>query len=292
MSGAAQRIEVRSDLADVPVRWSWLSHFLSSALHAREAALHGREPTAAMKLGTAGHAVSFEQPFDVFREVNPKTGKVWTRGAKAWDEAKADRDKRGIALITVVEYDKACRIRDALRSHPEAAPLLFGAGVVREQPIDWTRHGRKCSSRPDARKPGDWIADLKCVKTARPDRFTSAARWNGYPGQLRFYREADCFEMGRGVGALGVDTYNVAIEPFPPYAITVFELDPTARDHGDRSIATCWEALEQAERFNEWPGYAEGIVPLVIEQDDGEEMFLDDGDQADTEDRDDDQEDL
>lgn len=278
---------IRSDLADVPVRWSWLSHFLSSALHAREQALHGKEPTPAMKLGTAGHVVTFEQPYEVFRKTNPKTGKVWNRSAKAWDEDEARCKADGIELLTVAEYDKACRIRDALRGNRDAERLLFGPDVVREQPIHWVRRGRACSSRPDARKPGDWIADLKCVRTARPDRFASSCRFNGYPGQLRYYREADCFEMGRHVDSLHVDLYVVAIEPFAPYAVTVFELDPTAREHGDRTIATCWELLTQAEATNYWGGYAEGVVPLVIPANDEASIDWNDIDPPDPEDRDD-----
>ena len=280
----------RSDLADVPVRWSWLSHFLSSAMHAREAALHGKDPTPAMKLGTAGHVVTFDQPFEVFRKENPKTGKVWTRGAKAWDEELERCEASGIELLTVAEYDKACRIRDALRGNRDAEWLLFGPDVVREQPIHWVRRGRACSSRPDARKPGDWIADLKCVRTARPDRFASACRFNGYTSQLVFYAEADAFECGRDPRSLASEMlplYNVAIEPFAPFAVTVFELDRTAREHGERILATCWEALTQAEATNYWGGYAEGVVPLVIPANDEAAIDWNDIDPPDPEDRDD-----
>lgn len=276
MIDRAEPAPIVSDLADRPVRWSWLSHFLSSALHARHAALHGKEPTAAMKLGTAGHAVAFEQPYEVFREVNPKSGKVWNRSAKAWKDAKADNEARGSVLITVGEYDKACWIRDALRSHPDAAPLLFGAGVVREEHIVWTRHGRACSSRPDARKPGaaGWTADLKCSRTAKPAQVTAAARWNGWPGQLAFYREADCFATGRHVESLGHDLFNVVIEPFPPYAITVFQHDQVTRDFGARMVALCWEKLVQHEAINEWPAYVQSIAPLVVEYDE-DVQFID-----------------
>ncbi len=276
MNAAANaNISVVSDLADHPVRWSWLSHFLSSALHAKEAALHGKEPTPAMKLGTAGHVVTFEQPYDVFRAISPKTGKTWNRNSKAWDEFETDCEARGVTPLTVAEYDKACRIRDALRGHADAAPLLFGMGVVREQTIRWSRDGRACSSRPDARKPGDWIVDLKCCRTAKPDRFARGFKWTTYPGQFIYYREADCYDTGRSVDRLGPDLYCVAIEPFAPFAITVFELDATARDYGAGQVTTCWEQLTEAERFNRWGGYSESIVQLSIESDDGDLTFVD-----------------
>jgi hypothetical protein len=183
-------------------------------------------------------------------------------------------------LLTVKEYDHGCRMRDALRSHADAAALLFGPGVVLEQPIHWARGStlRACSSRPDARKPGDWIVDLKTCRTAKPERFTNAAKWSGYPGQLAYYREADKFERGVHVDSLAAaDLYIVAIEPFAPYAITVFRFDVTASDYGARQVDTCWGRLVEAEASNTWPAYVESIAPFVIEDDgDGELTFIDD----------------
>lgn len=256
-----------SRLAHVPVRWSWLSQFGQSAAHALESALHGKEPTVSMKLGTAGHVVTFEQPFEVFRAVNPKTGAVWTRSAKAWDEAEADCAARGVTLLTVAEYDKACRIRDALRGHSDAASLLFGPGVVVEQRIAWDRDGRACASTPDARKPDAWIVDLKVVRSAAPRKFCIAAWRAGYPGQLMFYREADRHDLGLHPDSLGVDLFNVAVESSPPYAVQVYELPTATRDYGANLIGRYWEALRVAEECDEWPAYSLGRVMLEIDED-------------------------
>lgn len=293
MNAAASLVEpVRSDLADTPARWSWLWSIMASPAHAREAALRGKDPTISMKLGTAGHAVTFEQPYKVFRKENPKTGKVWNRSAKEWKEDDAQCKAEGSVLLTVKEYDKACRIRDALRGHPDAAALLFGDGVLLEQPIHWHRGADKrvCSSRPDARKPGQWTADLKVVRSANPApyMFPLAAKRAGYLGQLAYYREADCFELGRSLDVLGPDLYLVAVEPFPPWAVTVFELDRTAREHGEKNVAACWELLTAHEAINSWPAYSHSIVPLVVEDRDDDFSAID---PPDPEDRDD-QEDL
>lgn len=250
----------RSDLADVPVRWSWLSHFGSSPLHARHAALHGREPSTSMRLGTAGHVVAFDQPYVVWAE---------RRAGKLWEEFRERHERDGTVVLSAKEYSHGCAMRDALRSHPLAAPLLYGDGVIREQHLRWERHGRACSSRPDARKPGEWIVDLKTCRTAHPSRFQAAARWSGYCGQLRFYQEADLVERGLGLGSLRTaGLFIVAIEPVPPYAITVFELDASARRFGERSVAACWEQLVACEASNAWPSYSQSIVPFTA--DDGE----------------------
>ena len=66
----------------VPVRWSWLSRFAQSAAHARHAALYGKDPTPAMKLGTATHAAVFEP-----HRLVEYTGKV--RRGKEWEAFQA-----------------------------------------------------------------------------------------------------------------------------------------------------------------------------------------------------------
>jgi hypothetical protein len=290
VTAAAQRVSaIVSDLAHVPARWSVLSQ--PTPAHMRHAALYRNEPTACMKLGTAGHAVTFDVPYEVFRVENPKTGKVWNRNAKAWDEFEADCEARGVVPLTVAEYDKASAIRDALRGNPDAEALLFGAGVVRERRLVWERDGRACASIPDARRAGDFVADLKVVRSADPApyRFPLAAKRAGYPGQLMFYREADCYERGVHVESLScADLYNVAVESSPPYAVTVFRLDPTAREFGQRLLASRWELFRSCEAVNVWPAYSQSIVPLVIEEDriEGDD-YIDPPDEADQHDQED-----
>lgn len=268
-----------SDLADRPVRWSILSQ--PTPAHMRHAALFGKEPTAAMKLGTAGHAVAFEVPFEVFDAVSPKTGEVTTRNSKAWKEFEADCIDRGVVPLMPAEYEKACAIRDALHACADARDLLFGADVLRETRLTWIREGRACSGIPDARRPGDTIADLKVVRSSdpAPHRFPRSARDYGYPGQLVFYREADCIDRGVRVDSLlRADLYNVAVESAPPHAVTVFRLDHTAQAYGERLLRAKWEVFRNCEASNAWPAYSQSVV----------EMSIDDFSQADDDDSDDD----
>lgn len=265
------------DPRTVPVRWSWLSRFSLSAAHARHAANRGNsdEGTLAMKLGTGVHALAFDQPFSVFGpgvfEGKPHKGR---RGTKAWKAFKAEHDRTlGVAapILTVKEHAHAAAMAHALRTDPIAAPILYGDGVEHETLIEWTRNGRKCRSRTDARLPGCWIADLKTCRTAQPSRFIRAANWAGYPGQLCFYDEADAYHTARDVTADPIPLYIVAIESAPPYVVVVYQLDEFAIDAGRRTVADYWAALNRAEGDGAWHGYSQSVCRFTA--DDPKEAF-------------------
>lgn len=265
------------DTRTVPVRWTWLSKMDLSAQHAAHAAKTCGDDTGsiAMRFGIGVHAVAFGQPFEVFRETSPKTGKVWNRNAKAWDEFEAACKAAGAHPLMPDEYDDACRIRDALYADRDASRLLFGPGVINEGPISWKRDGRDCSSRLDARKPGGWIADLKSCRSAQPKRFQNVADWYGYLGQLAFYEEADAFATGRDVEANPIPLYIVAIESAAPHAIVTYELDEAARAKGRRTVDRHWRALMLAESSQVWSGYSQSIVPLTVDAANDEPTELD-----------------
>ncbi len=242
----------------VPVRWSWLSRFAQSAAHARHAALRGKDPTPAMKLGTATHAAVFEP-----HRLVEYAGKV--RRGKEWDAFQAAQAPDAV-IVNARELAHAQAVAAALVADPIAAPLLFGDGVIHERKIAWARHGRSCMSTPDARKPGEWIVDLKTCRSALPSQFVRAATWAGYPGQLAFYQEADAFDAA--LDEPRADLYIVAVEPFPPYAVTTFRLDDFAIDLGRRTIAAYWNAMTACEASDYWPGYAQSAVTFTADDPD------------------------
>ena len=260
----------------VPVRWSWLSRFAQSAAHARHAALRGKDPTPAMKLGTAVHAAVFEPHRLVLyaggeKAVIDKKGKTTVKTytdvkqGGFWEEFKAAQAPDAV-IINARELAHAQAVAAALVADPIAAPLLFGDGVIHERKIEWARHGRSCTSTPDARKPGEWIVDLKTCRSALPSQFVRAATWAGYPGQLAFYQEADAFDAA--LDEPRADLYIVAVEPFPPYAVTTFRLDDFAIDLGRRTIAAYWNAMAACEASDYWPGYAQSAVTFTADDPD------------------------
>lgn len=269
-----------SRIAHVPVRWSWLRGFASSAAHALYTAQYGKEATPAMKLGTIAHAATLE----------PHRLKLFTAGeyTDKKGKSKAHSDiKRGkgydlfamgqpadAVIVNARELVKARAIAEALhradaeRIHPvtgEPLPLLFGPGVLREQNIKWTRNGRACSSTPDARLPGRWIVDLKAARTGSPDRYPRDSTRQGYQAQLVMYDEADAYERTGDYRDVGCELYSVVVEPFPPYVVTTYRLEASAVSSGNRILSSWWEQLAACEAIDYWPGYSQSVVDFCVD---------------------------
>lgn len=269
-----------SRIAHIPVRWSWLSRIESSPAHALWHAEHGSDPTPVMKMGSAGHAATFEpHRLRVYTggTLIDEKGKAKTysdtRQGKCWEAFKAAQPADAV-IVNARELEIANQIAAALRRADEERrdvdgrplPLLFGPGVLRERNIRWTRNGRACSSTPDARLPGSWVADLKIARSGKPDRYVRSATWSGYPAQLAFYQEADAYETGEDID--GIRLFSVVAEPFPPYVVTTYELDAHAIDLGRRKIAEWWNRLIDCEATDTWPGYSSSVVTFTADDPD------------------------
>lgn len=229
------------DPRTVPVRFSALKHFARSALHYWQACQRNDEPTLAMRLGTAYHAVMFDQPVQVF------LGKQ--RRGKAWDAFKvAHADK---TILNATEYARAQAMLARLKAHPLAARLMFAEGNVYEDQIAWQIGARACASRPDAyNRAQGFVLDYKTTVDATEERFQPQAWRMFYPAQLRFY--ADALECAQGWRP--TRHYLIAQETKAPYDVTVHEVTPECLDVSARIIRLWWEKLLGCEAENAWPG--------------------------------------
>jgi hypothetical protein len=269
-----------SRIAHLPMRFSTLARFGSSPAHALHAATVGFESTMAMRMGTSAHAATLEpHKLVVYRAgtFTDKKGKTRDhsdrRDGEAWEQFRARKDHPADAVfVNEREHGIATAIAAALRQADAARrdldgrplPLLFGPGVVREANIRWTRHGRACSSTPDARLPGKWIADLKIARSGKPSQFIRAATWAGYHAQLEFYSEADAAVMGLPEPTARL--FSVVVEPFAPYVVTTYELDAFAIDAGRRLVDGWWSTLVDCEATDYWPGYAPTLARFTCEE--------------------------
>lgn len=253
-----------SRIAHLPMRFSTLSRFASSPAHALHAATVGFESTMAMRMGTAGHAATLEPHRLVVYPGKVRRGKEWDAFAAAQpaDAVIVNEREHGIATAIAAALRQADAERRDLDGRP--LPLLFGPGVEREENIRWTRHGRACSSTPDARLPGKWIADLKIARSGKPSQFIRAATWAGYHAQLEFYAEADAAVMDLPEPTARL--FSVVVEPFPPYVVTTYELDAFAIDAGRRLVDGWWSTLVDCESTDYWPGYAQALARFTCEE--------------------------
>lgn len=254
------------DTAALEVHFSALKQMVRSPAHCLHAlTAPWGESTLAQRLGTVVHTATFEP-----HRLALFTGKV--RRGKDFDAFKADQLDDAV-IVNAKEMAHGMSIANALQRHPDASRILFGGGVIHEREIKWSRNGRACSSRPDARIPGRMIADLKTCRTAHPERFVREAIWNGHHAQVRFYDEADAIETGRPFGAnrSDLDLYVVAVESAAPYVVQVYQLDASAIVAADRAIGLWWDTFSACERENVWPGYSQCVQPLMC---DDPENFL------------------
>ncbi len=266
---AALEAETRDPLT-APVRFSALKKIKCPALYLH-ALMTGDDPSlaarigAALKLGSAVHAATLEphrvvvfgpgEWTDEKGKTKPHKGK---RNGGAWDQFRAKQPSDAV-IVTPKEHRITSAIASALRDHPEAGPLLYGAGVIREQQILWAHDGRAYSSRPDARIPGVEVTEVKTCRSADPDKFIWDIVRFHYREQLRMYDEADAYEVGEDYRTrTPIPLRIVAVETAPPHVIQVYRLHRSAIMAADRSIAWWREKLRTCESANYWPGYAQG----------------------------------
>jgi PDDEXK-like domain of unknown function (DUF3799) len=238
-----------------PVRFTHLKLMALSAAHYLEAA---RKETGSMERGTALHSLVLGG-----KQVLAYPGKV--RRGKEYDAFVAANTNAQI--LTASDYGRAAGMAEAVLRNRQAMEVLAGQ---HELEIDWTCLGRKCQSHLDVLGGGgQWITELKSAVSSNPDRFAWQSQRMAYNAQLAFYWEA-VLQSGLGVPR---DAYVVAVESSAPYVVTVMRLTARALDQGQRSFRLWLERLLGCEAANEWPGYAEGIVPLDVPEDDAELVF-------------------
>lgn len=228
----------------------WTLHTRSPA-HARVE----KEQSNAMAMGVAVHCAVLEPDHFESRFVRGPDD----RRGKKWTEAL---EEHGGRLLTSGDYDDALAVRDALRFDPTISKLV-GPQTMREAsafaPCPETGLIRRC--RPDAYDArAALMADLKVTTDARPEQFARRVEQFGYHAQEAHYTDTWGAAGGGDVAAF----VFIVVERDPPYAYSIYEMEPTAVDEG-RAIIThaldVWSACQQAGK---WPGYATGIQPLDL----------------------------
>ena len=249
--GASNR-RLLIDPRTLPVRFHNMKAMGQSAAHCLASFQDRRFDSLPIRIGAGSHAMMFDQPWTVF------PGKV--RNGKVWDAFKSEHSDKPI--LNAKERDVAEAIAASVRAHDEAAALLFGPEMIREQTINWQQLGRSRRSTPDVRGP-HWIVELKTTRCAEPGRFTRDGMFRGYHAQLADQMNAVEYETGRRPSK----AYIVAVESSPPHVVTVMELTDRAIERGD-SLCRGWlERLLVCEADNSWPGYRECIEMFDVGDD-------------------------
>jgi hypothetical protein len=242
-----------TDPRTAPVRFSNLKHIASSPAHYLASLQGDYGDSLARRIGSGTHALLFGQPVAVWR------GKV--RRGKEWDEWREANE--AATIVNAKEYEQAMAITTAVRSSELARSILFAPGTILERRHEWRVNGRLCAGTPDAYNRRA-VIDLKTHRRMPPAKFINAARWMAYHSQVSWYADGLA-----SIGLVDEDAaqFIVAVESSAPFAVTVYQLTTEAIDLGKRLWRGWMEQLATCEQSDQWPAYAQCIVPFHVEQD-------------------------
>ena len=225
------------------VNWSTLKEMAKSGAHYRHRLTTPRKDTPAMRFGRAVHCAVLEP--DRF----PLECVIWDgdRRGNAWKEFAEVNSGR--TILKFDEYETCLAVRDAVWSHPAAAPMLDGPSEI---VLEWTDPdtGLACKARLDKVYEGG-PADLKTTKTTDPREFERTSGNLLYHAQLSFYRRGlrEC-----ALGGLDAVPRIIAVEVEPPYDVVVFRLSDDALIAGDQLVGDLLAHVASCRERGEWPG--------------------------------------
>ncbi len=193
-------------------------------------------------------------------QVNAKNPSEETVKAVAW-WAEFNAKVEGRQVIEADDYDKACRMRDAVWSHPAAAVLLKRG--VAEKTLYFTEPETQapCKCRPDFISTGtDFLVDLKTTGDASPEGFGRSALSYRYHVQAAFYSEG--FYHAQGNFPKGF--VFIAVEKEYPYAVAVYYADERTMELGHETYMRDLRTYMECRNTNTWPGYSLQVERLKL----------------------------
>ena len=228
--------------------------------HARAQLDGPKEPTPAMRFGTALHTVLLE-PDSVGRRIAvlPEGIDRRTKAGKAdWDAFHAENAERQV--VTADDWAKLKAIQASVRGNPLALALLRHGYA--EPSIFWDDGdtGTACKCRPDwLNEAARVVVDLKSTQDAEPRAFERHAYALGYHLQAAYYLD--------GVRELAFEPEAfvfVAVEKEPPYAVAFYQASASFLEAGRIAYRMALATFAECEAKGEWPGYPAALQELLL----------------------------
>jgi hypothetical protein len=223
------------------------------------------EQSEALDLGRAVHCAALEpERFAIAYAVRPTLDRR-TKDGKA-EYAAWQAEHPGAVAISESDATTIGGVVRSLHAHPVAAALLEDGES--EVTIRWTdpATGIECRARADRLSLGGRVcADLKSTTDAR------ARKWSKSAADFHYFRQAAFYIDGLAAAGEPLEEDEdgprylfIAAEKAPPYAVSVFRLDPAALALGRRTIGEDLATLARSIERDEWPAYGEGIEILSL----------------------------
>lgn len=183
---------------------------------------------------------------------------------KAAQEARQEAWDNGQIPVLTAQKANLDAMHDAFwRQVTEFYGFSFAfKGGVHEGTSVWSdERGANCRCRFDWLDPnGDPIIfDYKTTAgSAEPDAFGRQIFNMGYDIQEAFYRRG----ARQTLGWSNPDFIFVAQETSPPYALSMVQLDPAARDYADRKVDRSMRIWSECLSLDYWPAYRKQVATV------------------------------
>lgn len=219
-----------------------------------------KEPTPAMKLGTAIHTAVLEpDEFSKRHKVAPQVDRRTKDGKATWEQFVAEAEAAGADLISAEDFAICQAISQQVRQHPTARKV-FANGKV-ELSAYWTdkETGLLCKCRPDLLAL-PLVVDLKSTEDASAEGFAKSA-WN-----FRYWVQAAWYVDGieQATGQRPDAFVFGAFEKSAPYACAFYFADESMLDMGRREYRRLLRILADCKAADRWPGYTTDVTPLGV----------------------------
>lgn len=240
---------------------SGCKHLLRSAAHYKAWRDTPKEPTAAMKLGTAVHGLILEPELTHFIVQPTHIDRRTKLGKEEYEALVDEAERRRLPIISYDDAIKAEEIRDAVYANPHAMKLLLEAQT--EVPHFWRSNecDVDCKAKLDAIRPDiGAVIDIKTARDASLAGFTRTIFNMFYHLQAAHYAEA--YAMMHD-GVFPKDFFFIAVETEAPYAVGVYNLSQSSIELGMRMRNLAAERYKRAIESGIWQGYEEAQVVSI-----------------------------
>lgn len=201
---------------------SAIKDFIKSPAHYLVATQQVSEPTPAMQMGTAFHAVMLQdKPSEHYAVKIKMDGR--TKDGRAYNEQFAS-ENAGKAIITTEDEEALFKMRDSILAHPLASKLA--KGLTHKEfavlgSIETNEGYVQLKGLIDGYSETEgYIIDYKTCEDASPLGFIKAIRDRRYDLQSVQYPW-----LLNNAKMKVTDFYFVCVEKVPPYAVGVYRID-------------------------------------------------------------------
>jgi len=215
-----------------------------------------REPTPAMRLGTAVHTLILEpHKFEEEIAVMPKFDKRTTVGKKAIEEWESENT--GKCIIDAFQYERAKQIAESVREHPFFVERMDNG--IAETTLLWEQYGVQCKARLDYRK-GNTIFDIKTCQDASPEGFAKQI------ANFQYHIQAAHYSMGwRRVSGERLERFVfVAVESDFPHMVGIYTLDRNSLTAGQMMMERAAKAYQHVLNGKVEKNYTSKVVEISI----------------------------